>query len=201
MFMYGYDDEAEIEKRIEEIKNSLFTSFILLENNEKFYVRASAGVSWYPRDSQSLEQLRSYADYAMYKIKKSTKCGFANFDLQSYKTDEYKQRKVDELAMIIDRKQVMYYYQPIVRVSDGHIIGYEALMRSMTPTLNNPEEILSLANQLNCLDKIEVLTMFHAMKDFIENIKQGYIASDSLVFINSIPSQIMSKKQLDEFEE
>ncbi len=201
MFMYGYDDKAEIEKRIEEIKNSLFTSFILLENNEKFYVRASAGVSWYPRDSQSLEQLRSYADYAMYKIKKSTKCGFANFDLQSYKTDEYKQRKVDELAMIIDRKQVMYYYQPIVRVSDGHIIGYEALMRSMTPTLNNPEEILSLANQLNCLDKIEVLTMFHTMKDFIENIKQGYIASDSLVFINSIPSQIMSKKQLDEFEE
>ena len=39
-------------------------------------------------------------------------------------------------------------YQPIVRWSDRSVFGYEALLRSDEPTMNNPGDILAAAEQL-----------------------------------------------------
>ncbi len=39
-------------------------------------------------------------------------------------------------------------YQPIVRWSDRSVFGYEALLRSDEPSMNNPGEILAAAEQL-----------------------------------------------------
>jgi EAL domain-containing protein (putative c-di-GMP-specific phosphodiesterase class I)/CheY-like chemotaxis protein len=43
-------------------------------------------------------------------------------------------------------------YQPILRASDGHVYGYEALLRSKEPTLPHPGAVLDAAERLNKLD-------------------------------------------------
>jgi EAL domain-containing protein (putative c-di-GMP-specific phosphodiesterase class I)/CheY-like chemotaxis protein len=43
-------------------------------------------------------------------------------------------------------------YQPILRSADGHIYGYEALLRSREATLPHPGAVLDAAERLNMLD-------------------------------------------------
>jgi EAL domain-containing protein (putative c-di-GMP-specific phosphodiesterase class I) len=45
-------------------------------------------------------------------------------------------------------------YQPIVRSSDRTIAGHEALLRSDTPTLSEPESLLGVAEQLSELNRL-----------------------------------------------
>ena len=43
-------------------------------------------------------------------------------------------------------------YQPILRASDGHVYGYEALLRSKEASLPHPGAVLDAAERLNMLD-------------------------------------------------
>jgi EAL domain-containing protein (putative c-di-GMP-specific phosphodiesterase class I) len=43
-------------------------------------------------------------------------------------------------------------YHPILRASDGHVYGYEALLRSKEASLPNPGAVLDAAERLNLLD-------------------------------------------------
>jgi EAL domain-containing protein (putative c-di-GMP-specific phosphodiesterase class I) len=43
-------------------------------------------------------------------------------------------------------------YQPILRAADGHVYGYEALLRSKEATLPHPGAVLDAAERLNMLD-------------------------------------------------
>lgn len=200
LFFYGYDSEKEIEKVIENLKSEIDSAYVTFGKNEKFHLKVSGGIAWYPKDADTIDKLQLYADYAMYKVKKSVKGKFNKFNIDDYKNDYYINRNKEELEIMIRDEKVQYYYQPIVNARTGDIVAYEALMRSTMSTFKNPEEILKLAKEENKLQEIERITFFKAMEGFVENIESGNIKSDVHVFINSIPNQIMTEKQIQEFE-
>lgn len=198
MFLSGYDSKEEVRRVILTVKEGIRSSSMLLPNQQLYSLRASAGVSWYPDDSTNYEDLLKYADFAMYRVKNTTKGEFTEFNAESYEKNSYLLHGKGELNKLIDGQLVEYHFQPIVSVEDGSIYAYEALLRSKLETLKSPLEILSLAKSQSMLYKIERLTWFIAMKSYVERIGQFGLEN---VFINSIPSESLSERDLIDFEE
>lgn len=96
----------------------------LLEN-----ITLSAGVSAYPKDTTSAENLLIYADTAMYKAKQSGKNDYRFFDKILYNKLmlEYETKDCIRNAMSEDLFEI--YYQPQVSLTTNVIYGYEALLR------------------------------------------------------------------------
>lgn len=197
IFIYGYDTKDEIRKIIEEMKGTIRKTEFPLPDNHSFRIRASAGVAWYPDDSTDYETLVKYADFAMYKVKNTTKGEFTDFDIGSYNKDSYLLHSREELNQLIEEELVEYYFQPIVDAHTGEIFAYEALMRSKLPTLQSPLDILRLARSQSKLYQIEHLTWFKSMEYFVGKIAAK---NNCKIFINSIPNQALTDQDMQNFE-
>ncbi len=104
----------------------------------------------------------------------------ARFELLS----EEEKQDYDLVGKILDGNLLTYFFQPIVRASDGKIYSYEALMRSNTEKRVSPLDIIKYAGIQGRLMDVEratfvnVLTLIEKNEDRFGNAK---------VFINSIP--------------
>ena len=172
--------------RLQEHSNLTWTSV----NRPSFRIRASAGVAWYPKDSENYEQLIRYADFAMYSVKNMTKGRFAEFNITEYEKSAYLLHNSEEQNRLIEEELLDYYFQPIVNARTGQVFGYEALMRPRLTSLETLLEVLSLAKSQGKLYQIERLTWFLALKSFT-----GFknIPPDCRLFINSIANQGLSE--------
>ncbi len=193
VFLYGYHSREEVRGVIAGIHNGIQSTEFPLPDNEVFRVRASAGIAWYPDDSGSYEMLIKYADFAMYKVKNTTKGEFNEFDMESYNRDSYLLHNKEELNRLIDGELVTYHFQPIVDARKGEIFGYEALMRSTLPTIKSPLEILALAKSQSKLYSIERLTWRKSLECFS---KLTCVDPKTCLFINSIANQILNETDI-----
>ena len=192
VFLYGYDNREQIEKRIVELRFKLSSASIVLPNNANFKVRTSGGIAWYPFDSVNSAELIRYADFAMYQIKRGTKGEIAEFNLEMYNQNIYILRYSSELDTIIEQQLVDYHLQPIIDVNTGEIFAYEALMRPYRTELKTPAEVLTVARAQGKLKQIERLTWFKSMEKF-------YAFRDAAggrykMFINSIPNYVLDEQ-------
>lgn len=194
VFLYGYQERSEIEAQIRLLQDTMNAEYIELPNGELHRLHASGGISWYPEDSCSYDELSKYADYAMYMVKRSQKGEFGNFDLQQFQSQDALLRSSAALTRMIDKQLVYCVFQPIVHARTGKIFAYEALMRSAVPEISSVKEIMETARREGKLNQIEVLTWNVALETFENLIKDKLIEEDSCLFINSIPNQRMSEK-------
>ena len=182
----GFDTKDEVRKIIAEVRGELGRTSCLLADGTHFKVRSSMGVSWYPDDSESYEQLMKYADFAMYTIKHATKGGIAEFDVTSYSADSVLLTGVEEMNRIIEESRVRYAFQSIVSARTGEIFGYEALMRVQSKIFQSPPELLRTAKTGARLYDIELLTWRKSVADFLKQVEAGRIVPGAYIFINSI---------------
>ena len=190
IFLYGYDTEDQVREKIDQLQKSIQTSTLDLPNRPSFRIRASAGVAWYPKDSENYEQLIRYADFAMYSVKSMTKGQFAEFNITNYEKSAYLLHNSEELNRLIDEELLDYNFQPIIDAHTGRLFGYEALMRPRLTSLETPLEVLSLAKSQSQLYQIERLTWFLSLKSFA---RFSNLPPDCRLFINSISNQGLSE--------
>lgn len=93
--------------------------------------------------------------------------------------------KCKEVEKILDEQKLTYHFQPIVKVGDGTIFGYEALMRCDEDTALTPLEILKCAAYLDRLYDIEKAS-FYGVIALMEEDPTKFTSKK--VFINSLPA-------------
>ena len=109
-----------------------FDSPVNIKGHELF-ITTSIGISMFPFDGDSAEELLKKADMSMYWAKEEGRnnCKMYNSTLDSRKKDwlrlEYKLHKALELDEFI------LYYQPQVNTVTGEITGFECLIRWQDP--------------------------------------------------------------------
>ena len=110
-------------------------------------VSPSIGISVFPTDGESTDELVRHADAAMYHAKES---GRANYQLfkpamfqQAYETLDKERQLKAALAL----EQFVVHYQPKRQHVDGPIVGLEVLVRWQHPTrgLVGPDEFIGFA--------------------------------------------------------
>jgi predicted signal transduction protein with EAL and GGDEF domain len=95
------------------------------------YVCASIGITLFPDDAMSIEELMRNADTAMYRAKDLGRGRATFFDLNM--TTKPTAPTETGLHRALRRREFSLFYQPQFSVSDGSLQGLEALLRWQTP--------------------------------------------------------------------
>jgi diguanylate cyclase (GGDEF)-like protein/PAS domain S-box-containing protein len=111
--------------------------------------RVSIGVSTADRTTVSAAEMLRQADLALYAAKNAGKGSYQFFEpgLHRMVLDRLERRAALEEA--IESGQLLLHYQPVMRLSDGEIVGMEALVRWQHPDdgLVPPLEFIPLAEE------------------------------------------------------
>jgi len=125
-------------------------------NGQEFYITASAGVAVYPIDGEDTETLIKNADIAMYKAKSK---GKNQYVLCTTVMKEEVRRNImlsNSLYRALERGELDLYYQPLVKMQTGKIIGLEALLRWKHPEMGMipPSIFIPLAENNGLINSI-----------------------------------------------
>lgn len=96
-------------------------------------VSASIGVTLYPLDNGSSEQLIRHADQAMYLAKQAGKNRYHLFDVVNDAAIRTKRETLEQIMQACRQQEFVLFYQPQVNMRTGEVIGMEALIRWMHP--------------------------------------------------------------------
>jgi diguanylate cyclase (GGDEF)-like protein/PAS domain S-box-containing protein len=115
-------------------------------------VRASVGVSTFPRDAATAEDLLRHADAAMYIAKGGGKDAFHVYRSRAVGTGHEPDDAFDaaaftgELDRILATGGLRAVYQPIVELASGDVVAYEALARGPEGSpLHRPDRLFAAA--------------------------------------------------------
>ena len=148
---------------------------INIDNNELF-VSTSVGISIYPEDGTTVEQLIMRADKAMAYSKENDRTGFS-FYFDELKTDANRVLLLgQELRKAIDQKEFELQYQPKVDLHTLQIVGVEALVRWKNEKLGNvsPNEFIAYAEETGLIIPLSEIIFEKAFADYAVIAKEGY---------------------------
>jgi len=117
--------------------------------NQLFFASGSIGITLYPNDAKTAEELVKNADQAMYVSKGAGRNQFNYFTSAMQDSAQAKLKLVGDLRNALEQGQFRLFYQPIVELSTGCIHKAEALIRWYHPTrgLVSPAEFIPLAEE------------------------------------------------------
>ncbi len=110
-------------------------------------VTASAGIAFYPDDADSAGLLLRNADIALHSAKEAGRNNVQFFAERMNVAARSRLEIEGALRQGLERNQLLVYYQPLVELATGALVGYEALARWRHPKrgLVLPEDFISIA--------------------------------------------------------
>ena len=157
------DDVSRVAEKIVRLMEAPLT----LEDGSELHMTASIGVSFYPDDATTAEQLLKFADIAMYSAK-----GMGRNNFQAYVAvpEESHQQRLElesKLRQAEKNNQLRVYYQPQIDAKTEDIIGMEALIRWEHPELGmiSPAFFIPLAEETGLILSIGEWVLRTAVAD------------------------------------
>lgn len=196
-FLHGFDSKKSLMDCLDNLYAHLDAEPITMPNGSEFKIRVSGGIAWYGDDSTDIEELKKFADFAMYKGKHTLKGEMRQFDLKMYMEESFILNGKAELHRVLDNELVNFAFQPIIDVKSGELYAYEALMRPESEILASPLKLLQLATLEGKLWKVERITLFKTLSQYKKHLN---LFKDAKMFLNSIPTEMLTEKELQEFK-
>jgi diguanylate cyclase (GGDEF)-like protein/PAS domain S-box-containing protein len=151
-------------------------------------VGASIGVAVCPEDAATAEDLLKNADLALYHAKTEGRGRCRHFTEELGNERQRRMVLGDQLRGAIENGEIQAHFQPLVRLRDMRVIGFEALARWFHPEFGPipPPEFVKLAEENGLITPLTDLIMRKA----IEAAKRW--PDDVRVSVNVSPIQISS---------
>jgi diguanylate cyclase (GGDEF)-like protein/PAS domain S-box-containing protein len=148
------NDVLHIEILAQSILDELSKPFAIGES--VYFISGSMGITVYPQDGHSADELLGNADQAMYVAKQAGRNRFSFFTAQMRDSAWARLKIIDELRAALSLHQLEVYYQPIVDLASGAIVKAEALLRWQHPQdgLVLPDAFIGLAEQTGLIGEI-----------------------------------------------
>ncbi|HET6284555.1 MAG TPA: EAL domain-containing protein [Polyangia bacterium] len=184
-------EEVRIAQRI---LDSLRKPFAIAD--EQFTVTASIGLAACTPEHRSAEEVVRDADMAMYRAKADGKDCFRIFDQQLQEQTSRRLNLEQDLALCLERQQLVVYYQPIVELVSGRLRGFEALVRWVHPTLGliGPDGFIPLAEESGQILAIDRWVLETAAAQFVGWQARYPHAADLRLAVNVSRHNIMRGK-------
>lgn len=124
---------------------------------EEVLISGSIGVTLFPEDAGTDQQLLNNADEAMYRAKQAGRDQICFFDHLMLQHRSVRQELIEQLKEAKNNGQLRLYFQPIIDLANDRIAKAEALVRWLHPEKGVllPEEFLGLAEQTGSMAGLE----------------------------------------------
>jgi diguanylate cyclase (GGDEF)-like protein/PAS domain S-box-containing protein len=148
----------------QKILQSILQPYVIEQHDLR--ITASIGIAIFPDHAQDSESLIKYADVAMYQAKESGRNCYLSFH-PAMNESSYERLKLENaLRGALERDELCVYYQAQVNLQDGRIVGCEALVRWLHPTLGMiyPDKFIPLAEETGLIVSINHWVLEQAIK-------------------------------------
>ena len=140
------------------------------------YVSCSIGISLYPENNGSIDNLLHCADTAMYKAKAK---GRNNFQFHSSDLTEIANERVsleDKLRQSLNNDEFLVYYQPQINGENGELTGMEAFVRWNHKNIKiiSPSKFIAFAEETGFIVPLDQWVMKKALTQIAQWYKMGH---------------------------
>ena len=196
LIMESIDDVQHTAVMAQKLIKSLEEPFII--DNQYLYITASIGISVYPEDGEDAETLLKNADAAMYKAKQEGRNSF------QYYTKDMTERAYKRVSMetalrhAIERQEFVLHYQPQFSLTNGRLVGMEALVRWQHPEKGviSPLDFIPIAEDTGLIIPLGQWVMEEACRQ-IKAWHEAHL-TDARMAINLSGKQIRNKTFLSD---
>ncbi|MBS0468059.1 MAG: EAL domain-containing protein [Proteobacteria bacterium] len=132
-----------------------------------FSIQCSIGVSMFPQDGESLDDLIKQADTAMYRVKERGRGNFGFYEPQMNANLLSRMKLEHALRQALGLGHMTVHYQPQVDMATGRIVGAEALARWTDPEFGvvSPGSFIPLAEESGFIVNLGAWVMEQAIKE------------------------------------
>lgn len=146
---------AQTANLAQQVLDAFKTPFLI--EGQALFITASIGISLFPNDALSAEQLLRNADAALFKAKRG---GRETYALYTEELTAHAQQRVElasELRRAIRQNELRVFYQPVHDLTTRRIRGVEALVRWEHPVrgMVSPGEFIPVAEQSGLIGDID----------------------------------------------
>ncbi len=163
-------------------------------DNQKVFVSASIGITIFPDDSESLEELLKCVDQAMYASKNRGGNCFTYFTPVMQDEAIHRLHLSNDLREALSKNQLYIEYQPIIDLKTQKIYKCEALLRWNHPNrgIVSPAEFIPIAENTRLINDIGGWVFKEAIKQC--QLWRQTIHKDFQVAINKSPIQFINNE-------
>lgn len=147
LLFHGANAQMHAEQIAKRILQELNDPFLI--EGYKFHISASIGVAVNHSKDCTAEEILRDADTAMYDAKSKGKRGYQVFDKAMHNRTAERFQLLADMRKALSDRQIIPFYQPIIRLDNLNLAGYEALARWQHPEkgLIMPSQFISLAEE------------------------------------------------------
>jgi PAS domain S-box-containing protein len=136
-------DAIRVAQRIQEKWDSPFVI-----NGREVVVTISIGIALSDTTYSSADDLLRDAEIAMYRAKQAGKGSFEIFDPAKHASALQRLQLETDIRKGLEQGEFKVFYQPIISLHNGRIVGFEALSRWQRPTgIVQPAEFITVADE------------------------------------------------------
>ncbi|MCW5699590.1 MAG: EAL domain-containing protein [Rhodospirillales bacterium] len=145
MLLRDVDNSRNATSICQNIVEAMRLPFHVLDHD--LHVTVSLGISMFPLDGETPDLLRKHADVALYRSKSSGRNQVQLFASDMSVASDRQMTIETDLRQGLARQQFQLFYQPLIELHTGRMVGVEALARWQHPKLGviAPSQFIPLA--------------------------------------------------------
>jgi diguanylate cyclase (GGDEF)-like protein len=192
-----HEEAFEVARRITELLSQPFTI-----DNQLVFTGTSIGILFDDARYESAHLMLRDADTAMYHAKDSGKGRYEVFDASMHKKVQHALSLEADIREAISLQEFVPYFQPILRLDNEALHGFEALARWQSDKRGfvYPSDFIPLAEETSLIQSIDMLIIEKACQcvrtwQIDLGLNELYVSCNLFsqhFFSNSLPSQIES---------
>ncbi|MFM1891025.1 MAG: hypothetical protein RLZ44_102, partial [Pseudomonadota bacterium] len=184
---------AEAQLRIEEIAAKIRTTMAhpyRLDGHE-LYVTASIGIVTFPENGTDADELLRRADVAMYRAKESGRNAARVFSAEMNVGAMEQLELESELRHALQDGNLLLYYQPVMTLREGQMVGAEALLRwrRSDRTLITPTEFLPHIEDSSLMVQLADWVLEEACRNLAQLQHDSAFQQPNYIAVNLSPLQ------------
>ncbi len=191
-------EPADANRAGERLMKALAPPFRLA--GKEVFTSVSIGIALSNASYEQPEDMLRDADTAMYRAKSLGKARYEVFDADMRASVMARLQLETDLRRALERNEFRNFYQPIVALESGRIVGFEALLRWQHPTkgMIGPDEFIFVAEETGMIRELGWWSLREACRQMSHWRARSEAGLDLTISVNLSAKQLLQPHLVEE---